>query len=29
MIGRARRDGDDMGIGTGTVVGCGHMLGMA
>jgi hypothetical protein len=29
MVGCARRDGDDMRIGTGTVVGCGHMLGMA
>jgi hypothetical protein len=29
MVGRARRDGDDMQIGTGTVVGCGHRLGMA
>jgi hypothetical protein len=29
MVGRGRRDGDDMGIGTGTVVGCGHMMGMA
>jgi hypothetical protein len=29
MVGCARRDGDDMRIGTGTVVGCGHMLVMA
>jgi hypothetical protein len=29
MVGRARRDGDDRRIGTGTVVRCGHMLGMA
>jgi hypothetical protein len=29
MVGCARRDGNDMRIGTGMVVGCGHMLGMA
>jgi hypothetical protein len=29
MVGRARRDGDVMRIGTSTVVGCGHRLGMA
>jgi hypothetical protein len=29
MVGRARRDGDVMQIGTSTVVGCSHRLGMA
>jgi hypothetical protein len=29
MVGNACRDGDDTRIGTGTVVGCGHRLGMA